>query len=160
MLPGAGLEGAVLGILGAEPPRTLNRKQPREAGRKERRLQAGRCEPARNVRCHCLRAMALRLVTHFDVQEDVLPSLLAQGVTSDEGDGAGAGRASWRGRPGLVIRCPIEALGRGGTVPAGTSWGCPSCCKEWYPVRRHREGGGGKGWCRSGTLSRLPPGLS
>ncbi|XP_031235936.1 gamma-secretase-activating protein isoform X2 [Mastomys coucha] len=33
--------------------------------------------------------MALRLVTHFDVQEDVLPSLLAQGVTSDEGDGAG-----------------------------------------------------------------------
>lgn len=50
MHPGAGLEGAVLGILGAGPPRTLNRKQPREAGRKERRLQSGRCESALNVR--------------------------------------------------------------------------------------------------------------
>ncbi|XP_029391451.1 gamma-secretase-activating protein isoform X2 [Mus pahari] len=33
--------------------------------------------------------MALRLVTHFDVLEDVLPSLLTQAPTGDEGDGAG-----------------------------------------------------------------------
>lgn len=34
--------------------------------------------------------MALRLVTHFDVLEDVLPSLLAQAAaTSEEGDGTG-----------------------------------------------------------------------
>lgn len=55
--------------------------------------------------------MALRLVTHFDVLEDVLPSLLTQAATTDEGDGAGAGRGSWKGRPGLVTRSPIEALG-------------------------------------------------
>lgn len=30
--------------------------------------------------------MALRLVTHFDVQADVLPSLLVQAATADEGD--------------------------------------------------------------------------
>lgn len=33
--------------------------------------------------------MALRLVTHFDVLEDVLPSLLTQAATTDEGDRAG-----------------------------------------------------------------------
>ncbi|XP_052029060.1 gamma-secretase-activating protein isoform X2 [Apodemus sylvaticus] len=33
--------------------------------------------------------MALRLVTHFDVLEDVLPSLLPQPATSEEGDGTG-----------------------------------------------------------------------
>lgn len=33
--------------------------------------------------------MVLRLVTHFDVLEDVLPSLLTQVAPADEGDGAG-----------------------------------------------------------------------
>lgn len=49
--------------------------------------------------------MALRLVTHFNVLADVLPSLLAQAETVDEGAGAGAGRVSWMGREGQWYLC-------------------------------------------------------
>lgn len=56
--------------------------------------------------------MALRLIAHFDVREDVLPSLRAQAAAAAEGGGAGAGRASQRGRAGAS-----RALGMGMGTP-------------------------------------------
>lgn len=59
--------------------------------------------------------MALRLIAHFDVREDVLPSLRAQAEAAAEGAGAGAGRASRRGRTGA--RHTAGALGMGTGTP-------------------------------------------
>lgn len=73
--------------------------------------------------------MALRLIAHFDVREDVLPSLRAQAAAAAEGGGAGAGRASQRGRAGAS---------RGSGDEDGNPWGCPA---ETNGTRgRHREG--------------------
>lgn len=68
--------------------------------------------------------MALRLITHFDVRADVLPSLRAQAAAAAEGGGAGAGRASRRGRAG---RCQASRLWGWGAdaVPTGTPGDAP-----------------------------------
>lgn len=93
----------------------LGRPEPKAAAAGKGEEGEGRLQGesrARNVRCW---AMVLRLIAHFDVREDVLPSLRAQAAAAAEGGGAGAGRASWRGRAGA--RHPAGALGMGTGTP-------------------------------------------
>lgn len=72
--------------------------------------------------------MALRLLTHFDVRADVLPSLAAEA-----GD-TGAGRSPWRGRgPGARHPPEVPGLCGVGTVPAGTHGAAPP--RQRHPMR-------------------------
>lgn len=146
---------------GARDPRgwAAQNPEPKAAaggGEEERRLQAGRCEPARNVRpaavCEPWLCGWSPTSTCWRTCSRVCSSRQRQQMKETKAQVLGA-RPGGGGR-GSGARSPREALGWKGRRPRGHILGGHD---EWYPMCRHREGEvGGSGMVRS----RLPPGLS
>lgn len=87
--------------------------------------------------------MALQLLAHFDVREDVLPNLPAQAETT-AGGGGGAGAEGADGGRALGIPQQLWVPGGEGTVPTRTSPGLPTGQRPVVPDVLPPAWGGGK----------------